>query len=131
MLIYKVAFFILTMFPSPQVSAQESRKKKKVYVDGLEKRLERTDNPPFKYAMGYIFCMCRVEHCTKMNRSLQKKVQLLENHNKSLLQQLKQVQALVGAVRFPSSVQTGTCVMVCITRIFVDSCLTVLVVLVL
>jgi cyclic AMP-responsive element-binding protein 3 len=74
-----------------KVSAQESRKKKKVYVDGLEKR---------------------VEQCTKMNRSLQKKVQMLENQNKSLIQQLKQLQAIVGGVKFPSSIQTGTCVMV-------------------
>ncbi|XP_062516755.1 cyclic AMP-responsive element-binding protein 3-like protein 4 [Corticium candelabrum] len=74
-----------------KMSAQESRKKKKVYVDGLEKRVEQT---------------------TKLNRSLQKKVQMLENQNQSLLQQLKQLQGMVGGVKLPSSIQTGTCVMV-------------------
>ncbi|XP_031564512.1 cyclic AMP-responsive element-binding protein 3-like protein 4 [Actinia tenebrosa] len=73
-------------------SAQESRKKKKDYVDGLEKR---------------------VHICTQQNRSLQQKVDTLENQNKSLLEQLKQLQAIVASTH-PSKTQAGTCLMVLI-----------------
>lgn len=71
-------------------SAQESRKKKKEYVDGLENR---------------------VTTCTAHNQELQKKVQLLQRQNYSLLQQLRNLQALLsqsGAKTTASS----TCVMV-------------------
>lgn len=71
-------------------SAQESRKKKKEYVDGLENR---------------------VTTCTAHNQELQKKVQQLQRQNYSLLQQLRNLQALLrqsGAKTTASS----TCVMV-------------------
>ncbi|KXJ25941.1 cyclic AMP-responsive element-binding protein 3-like protein 3-A [Exaiptasia diaphana] len=71
-------------------SAQESRKKKKDYVDGLEKR---------------------VQVCTEQNRSLQRKVDQLESQNNSLLAQLKQLQAIVASTH-PTKTQAGTCLMV-------------------
>uniref|UniRef100_O43889-3 Isoform 2 of Cyclic AMP-responsive element-binding protein 3 n=1 Tax=Homo sapiens TaxID=9606 RepID=O43889-3 len=55
-------------------SAQESRRKKKVYVGGLESRV-------LKY--------------TAQNMELQNKVQLLEEQNLSLLDQLRKLQAMV------------------------------------
>uniref|UniRef100_A0A1E1XRI3 Putative creb/atf family transcription factor n=1 Tax=Amblyomma sculptum TaxID=1581419 RepID=A0A1E1XRI3_AMBSC len=71
-------------------SAQDSRKRKKEYVDGLESR---------------------VKLCTAQNAQLQKKVELLEKQNGSLLLQLKRLQALV-ANSSGRSAQTSTCVMV-------------------
>ncbi|XP_001631593.2 cyclic AMP-responsive element-binding protein 3-like protein 4 [Nematostella vectensis] len=73
-------------------SAQESRKKKKDYVDGLE---------------------MRVKVCTEKNTSLQKKVDNLEKQNSTLMDQLKQLQAIVAATH-PTKTQTGTCLMVLI-----------------
>ncbi|XP_009883891.1 PREDICTED: cyclic AMP-responsive element-binding protein 3 [Charadrius vociferus] len=55
-------------------SAQDSRRRKKIYVDGLENR---------------------VAACTAQNHELQKKVQLLQKQNMSLLNQLQKLQALV------------------------------------
>ncbi|XP_049269446.1 cyclic AMP-responsive element-binding protein 3-like protein 2 isoform X2 [Rhipicephalus sanguineus] len=71
-------------------SAQDSRKRKKEYVDGLESR---------------------VKQCTAQNAQLQKKVELLEKQNNSLVLQLKRLQALV-ANSSGRSAQTSTCVMV-------------------
>ncbi|XP_075043523.1 cyclic AMP-responsive element-binding protein 3 [Mixophyes fleayi] len=71
-------------------SAQESRKKKKEYVDGLENR---------------------VTVCTTHNQELQKKVQQLQRHNMSLLQQLRNLQALLSQTGAKTTA-TGTCVMV-------------------
>ncbi|XP_067399632.1 cyclic AMP-responsive element-binding protein 3 [Emydura macquarii macquarii] len=71
-------------------SAQDSRRRKKVYMDGLESR---------------------VVTCTAQNHELQKKVQLLQKENMSLLEQLQKLQALVRQ----SSTKTttaSTCVMV-------------------
>uniref|UniRef100_A0A8D0HDL0 cAMP responsive element binding protein 3 n=1 Tax=Sphenodon punctatus TaxID=8508 RepID=A0A8D0HDL0_SPHPU len=71
-------------------SAQDSRRRKKVYVDGLESR---------------------VVACTAQNTELQKKVQLLQRQNMSLLEQLRKLQALVKQ----SSTKTttaSTCVLV-------------------
>ncbi|XP_024052066.1 cyclic AMP-responsive element-binding protein 3 [Terrapene carolina triunguis] len=71
-------------------SALDSRRRKKVYVDGLESR---------------------VVTCTAQNHELQKKVQLLQKENMSLLEQLRRLQALVRQ----SSTKTttaSTCVMV-------------------
>lgn len=71
-------------------SAQESRKKKKEYIDGLETRMSA---------------------CTAQNQELQRKVLHLEKQNLSLLEQLKKLQATV--VRSTSkSAQTGTCIAV-------------------
>ncbi|XP_077188320.1 cyclic AMP-responsive element-binding protein 3-like protein 3 [Paroedura picta] len=71
-------------------SAQESRKKKKEYIDGLESRMSA---------------------CTAQNQELQRKVVHLEKQNLSLLQQLKKLQALV-IQSSSKAAQTGTCVMV-------------------
>ncbi|MCV4678002.1 bZIP transcription factor, partial [Escherichia coli] len=58
-------------------AAQESRKKKKVYVVGLESRV-------LKY--------------TAQNQELQNKVQHLEEQNLSLLDQLRKLQAMVTEI---------------------------------
>ncbi|XP_042344778.1 cAMP responsive element binding protein 3-like 3 like [Plectropomus leopardus] len=71
-------------------SAQESRKKKKVYVDGLENR---------------------VAICTAHNLELQKKVQMLQKQNVSLIEQLRKLQAMVKMSTMKAST-TSTCVMV-------------------
>ncbi|KAF7646990.1 hypothetical protein LDENG_00179360 [Lucifuga dentata] len=71
-------------------SAQESRKKKKVYVDGLENR---------------------VSICTAHNLELQKKVQILQKQNMSLIEQLRKLQAMVKMSTMKPST-TSTCVMV-------------------
>ncbi|CAK6433839.1 unnamed protein product [Pipistrellus nathusii] len=63
-------------------SAQESRRKKKVYVGGLESRV-------LKY--------------TAQNLELQNKVQLLEEQNLSLLDQLRRLQAVVTQISNSSS----------------------------
>ncbi|KAL7851232.1 hypothetical protein AOLI_G00215880 [Acnodon oligacanthus] len=71
-------------------SAQESRKKKKEYVDGLEGRMAV---------------------CSAQNLELQKKVIQLEKTNTSLMEQLRKLQALVmnGSCK---PAQTGTCILV-------------------
>ncbi|MCJ8737754.1 hypothetical protein PDJAM_G00027610 [Pangasius djambal] len=71
-------------------SAQESRKKKKEYIDGLESRM----------------AACSVE-----NQELQRKVFQLEKCNMSLMEQLRRLQAMVmnGSNK---TAQTGTCVLV-------------------
>ncbi|KAK2840553.1 hypothetical protein Q7C36_012132 [Tachysurus vachellii] len=71
-------------------SAQESRKKKKVYVDGLENR---------------------VAVCTAHNQELQKKVELLQKQNMSLMEQLRKLQTIVKMSTMKTST-TSTCVMV-------------------
>ncbi|KAK1892847.1 Cyclic AMP-responsive element-binding protein 3-like protein 3 [Dissostichus eleginoides] len=71
-------------------SAQESRKKKKVYVDGLENR---------------------VAMCTAHNLELQKKVQMLHKQNISLIEQLRKLQSMVKMSTMKAST-TSTCVMV-------------------
>ncbi|XP_006863236.1 PREDICTED: cyclic AMP-responsive element-binding protein 3 [Chrysochloris asiatica] len=71
-------------------SAQESRRKKKVYVGGLESRI-------LKY--------------TAQNLELQNKVQHLEEQNLSLLDQLRKLQAMV--IQISSQTTSGsTCVLV-------------------
>ncbi|XP_076880569.1 cyclic AMP-responsive element-binding protein 3-like protein 3-A [Brachyhypopomus gauderio] len=71
-------------------SAQESRKKKKEYVDGLE---------------------IRMTACSAQNQELQKKVFQLEKCNMSLMEQLRRLQAMVmNGSNKPA--QTGTCVLV-------------------
>uniref|UniRef100_A0A8C3YIA7 cAMP responsive element binding protein 3 like 3 n=1 Tax=Catagonus wagneri TaxID=51154 RepID=A0A8C3YIA7_9CETA len=71
-------------------SAQESRKKKKEYIDGLETRMSA---------------------CTAQNQELQRKVLHLEKQNLSLLEQLKKLQAIV-VQSTGKSAQTGTCIAV-------------------
>lgn len=71
-------------------SAQESRKKKKEYIDGLESRMAA---------------------CNTQNQELQRKVFQLEKCNISLMEQLRRLQALVmNGYKKPA--QTGTCVLV-------------------
>ncbi|XP_069006032.1 cyclic AMP-responsive element-binding protein 3-like protein 3-A [Embiotoca jacksoni] len=71
-------------------SAQESRKKKKEYIDGLESRMTA---------------------CNAHNHELQRKVSQLEKCNMSLMEQLRRLQALVMNTSNKPA-QTGTCVMV-------------------
>lgn len=71
-------------------SAQESRKKKKQYVDGLENR---------------------VAACTAQNQELQKKVQQLQHQNMSLLEQLRKLQAVVKQITMKTTT-TSTCIAV-------------------
>ncbi|XP_048397071.1 cAMP responsive element binding protein 3-like 3 like [Stegostoma tigrinum] len=71
-------------------SAQESRKKKKNYIDGLESR---------------------VVACTVQNQELQRKVQHLESQNMSLIEQLKKLQALLKQTTTKSA-NISTCIMV-------------------
>ncbi|XP_074525050.1 cyclic AMP-responsive element-binding protein 3-like protein 3-A [Halichoeres trimaculatus] len=71
-------------------SAQESRKKKKEYIDGLESRMAT---------------------CNAHNQELQRKVSQLEKCNMSLMDQLRRLQALVMNTS-NKPVQTGTCVLV-------------------
>ncbi|CAH6779247.1 cyclic AMP-responsive element-binding protein 3-like protein 3 isoform X1 [Phodopus roborovskii] len=71
-------------------SAQESRKKKKEYIDGLENRMSA---------------------CTAQNQELQRKVLHLEKQNLSLLEQLKHLQALV-VQSTNKSAHAGTCIAV-------------------
>uniref|UniRef100_A0A673I5E7 Cyclic AMP-responsive element-binding protein 3-like protein 2 n=1 Tax=Sinocyclocheilus rhinocerous TaxID=307959 RepID=A0A673I5E7_9TELE len=78
-----------------KISAQESRRKKKEYMDALEKK---------------------VETCSSENNELRRKVETLECTNKSLLQQLHSLQAAVTG-KVPRScrvtgTQTSTCLMV-------------------
>lgn len=83
-------------------SAQESRRKKKVYVGGLESRV-------LKY--------------TAQNLELQNKVQLLEEQNMSLLDQLRRLQAMVIQISNKTS-SSSTCVLVllfCFCLIFVPA----------
>ncbi|XP_012736383.2 cyclic AMP-responsive element-binding protein 3-like protein 3-A isoform X1 [Fundulus heteroclitus] len=71
-------------------SAQESRKKKKEYIDGLESRMAA---------------------CSAHNQELQRKVSQLEKCNMSLMEQLRRLQAMVmNSTNKPA--QTGTCVLV-------------------
>ncbi|XP_072245850.1 cyclic AMP-responsive element-binding protein 3-like protein 3-A [Leuresthes tenuis] len=71
-------------------SAQESRKKKKEYIDGLESRMAA---------------------CSVQNHELQRKVSQLEKCNISLMEQLRRLQALVmNSSNKPA--QTGTCILV-------------------
>jgi cyclic AMP-responsive element-binding protein 3 len=71
-------------------SAQDSRRRKKEYIDGLESR---------------------VAACSAQNQELQKKVQELERHNISLVAQLRQLQALIAQTSNKAA-QTSTCVVI-------------------
>lgn len=71
-------------------SAQESRKRKKEYVDGLEER---------------------VKQCTDENQSLMKRIKQLQSQNQNLASQMRKLQTLLtkGAKQ---STQPTTCLMV-------------------
>lgn len=74
-------------------SAQDSRKRKKEYVDGLESK---------------------VKQCSQQNVALQKKVETLERQNSSLLVQLRRLQSQLSGQPngLNNGAQTSTCVMV-------------------
>ncbi|XP_059499039.1 cyclic AMP-responsive element-binding protein 3-like protein 4 isoform X2 [Stegostoma tigrinum] len=71
-------------------SAQESRRRKKEYIDGLESR---------------------VAACTAQNHELQKQVLKLEHHNISLLTQLRRLQSVIKETSNKAA-QTSTCVLI-------------------
>jgi len=72
-----------------KISAQDSRKRKKEYVDGLEDR---------------------VKQCTEENITLLKRIKALQSQNQSLAGQLKRLQALIQ--KGNKSAQPATCLMV-------------------
>ncbi|NXB73681.1 CREB3 protein, partial [Donacobius atricapilla] len=71
-------------------AAQDSRRRRKIYVDGLENR---------------------VAACTAENHELEKKVQQLQKQNMSLLGQLQKLQALVRQSA-PKTTRRKTCTMI-------------------
>ncbi|NXD25585.1 CR3L3 protein, partial [Spelaeornis formosus] len=71
-------------------AAQDSRRRRKIYVDGLENR---------------------VAACTAENHELEKKVQQLQKQNTSLLRQLQKLQALVRRST-PKTTKRKTCTMI-------------------
>ncbi|NXF99650.1 CR3L3 protein, partial [Sakesphorus luctuosus] len=71
-------------------SAQDSRRRRKIYVDGLENR---------------------VAVCTAQNHELEKKVQQLQKQNMSLLRQLWKLQTLVRRST-PKTTKRTTCTMI-------------------
>ncbi|KAJ7985583.1 hypothetical protein DPEC_G00353580 [Dallia pectoralis] len=73
-------------------SAQDSRRRKKDYVDGLENRAAA---------------------CLAQNKELQRTVEQLEKHNMSLWSQLRRLQSLIKQTATKAA-QTSTCVMIII-----------------
>lgn len=71
-------------------SAQDSRRRKKEYIDGLESR---------------------VASCSAQNKELQRTVDQLEKHNMSLLAQLRRLQSLIKQTATKAA-QTSTCIMI-------------------
>ncbi|XP_032700966.1 cyclic AMP-responsive element-binding protein 3-like protein 4 isoform X2 [Lontra canadensis] len=71
-------------------SAQDSRRRKKEYIDGLESRAAA---------------------CSAQNQELQKKVRELERHNIALEAQLHQLRTLTAQTSNKAA-QTGTCVLI-------------------
>ncbi|XP_055911614.1 uncharacterized protein LOC129945747 [Eupeodes corollae] len=73
-----------------KISAQDSRKRKKEYVDGLEER---------------------VKQCTEENQSLMKRIKQLQNQNQTLMSQMKKLQSLLTKGTNKTT-QPTTCLMV-------------------
>ncbi|XP_036128900.1 cyclic AMP-responsive element-binding protein 3-like protein 4 isoform X1 [Molossus molossus] len=71
-------------------SAQDSRRRKKEYIEGLESK---------------------VAACSTQNQELLKKIQELERHNTSLVTQLHQLQMLITQTSNKAA-QTSTCVLI-------------------
>ncbi|XP_069507625.1 cyclic AMP-responsive element-binding protein 3-like protein 4 [Ambystoma mexicanum] len=71
-------------------SAQDSRRRKKEYIDGLESR---------------------VAACSAQNQELHKKVLELEKHNVSLITQLRRLQTLIKQTTTKAA-QTSTCILI-------------------
>uniref|UniRef100_A0A3P9M0D7 Cyclic AMP-responsive element-binding protein 3-like protein 4 n=1 Tax=Oryzias latipes TaxID=8090 RepID=A0A3P9M0D7_ORYLA len=72
-------------------SAQDSRRRRKEYIDGLESS--------------------RAATCSAQNRDLQRKVEQLEKHNRSLLSQLQQLQTFIRQT-VSRGAQTSTCLLI-------------------
>ncbi|XP_016112547.1 cyclic AMP-responsive element-binding protein 3-like protein 4 [Sinocyclocheilus grahami] len=73
-----------------KLSAQDSRRRKKEYIDGLESR---------------------VVVCSSQNKELQRTVDQLEKHNVTLVAQLHKLQALIKQTATKAA-QTSTCIMI-------------------
>ncbi|XP_062278563.1 cyclic AMP-responsive element-binding protein 3-like protein 4 [Scomber scombrus] len=71
-------------------SAQDSRRRRKEYIDGLENRAAA---------------------CSAQNKELQRTVEQLEKHNMSLLAQLQQLQSLIKRT-VSKGAQTSTCLLI-------------------
>ncbi|AWP15857.1 putative cyclic AMP-responsive element-binding protein 3-like protein 4 [Scophthalmus maximus] len=71
-------------------SAQDSRRRRKEYVDGLESRAAA---------------------CSAQNKELQRTVEQLEKHNMSLLSQLRRLQSLIKQT-VSKGAQTSTCLLI-------------------
>ncbi|NXF56544.1 CR3L4 protein, partial [Oceanites oceanicus] len=95
-------------------SAQDSRRRKKEYLDGLESRWASSPAPwhvpgiPAHPLTRPRLCLGRAAACSAQNQELRKKVQELENRNGSLLRQL---QALIKRTSNKAA-QTSTCLLV-------------------
>lgn len=74
-----------------QVSAQDSRKRKKEYVDAMEDRVRR---------------------CSEENEELFKKIDLLETQNKTLAGQLRRLHQIIVNGGLSRQTQTSTAMMV-------------------
>lgn len=73
-----------------KISAQDSRKRKKEYIDGLEER---------------------VKQCSEENQHLIKRMRVLQNQNQDLLSKMKKLQALLTKSTGKSA-QPSTCLMI-------------------
>lgn len=73
-----------------KISAQDSRKRKKEYVDGLEERVKK---------------------CTAENQNLMKRINLLQKQNHNLMHQMKKLQTML-ARGSSKTAQPATCLMV-------------------
>lgn len=73
-----------------KISAQDSRKRKKEYVDGLEERVKK---------------------CTDENQTLLKRIKLLQHQNQNLMSQMKKMQSLLTKGTSKTA-QPATCLMV-------------------
>lgn len=76
-------------------SAQDSRRRKKEYIDTLENRAAA---------------------CSAQNKELQRTVEQLEKHNMSLLAQLRQLQSLIKRT-VSKGAQTSTCLLIIIVSL--------------
>ncbi|CAK1580982.1 unnamed protein product [Parnassius mnemosyne] len=77
-----------------KISAQDSRKRKKEYVDGLEDR---------------------VKQCTAENQTLMRRIKMLQTQNQTLTAQLKRIQSVLTGVTngcSGKSAQPATCLLV-------------------